>query len=198
MVNDEYQFPSIPVEQQPLNAEFSDVPFQGEVEPTSPYSRALQIADEIYTLRATADETVIPRRLARRVFEKSVQAIGLSFDQNAPFEDRLIDIEAEAVGDALPKPDGVQSQRVWIGKKRTDGVIDLYYEINDKLGTSLAHYIISESGIEKLSKSGRVVPLMVTGNYNEEAVVFHTLDIMLGVTKNKVYSSKQSDYDLAA
>lgn len=198
MANDEYQLPiSISNEHAPQTVEFVEVPAEQEPVVSTRLMDSLRVANEIFLLRSSADETVIPRRLARRVFEGIVQTIGFSLDQSVPLEHRLIDLEAEIVGRSLPKTENVVSQRFWLDTMQTLGVHDFYYETVDSQGVSLAHYAVSEAGVEKLSKSGRLTPLVKTAGYDEEAVLFTTIDTYLGVVQRQLYS-KQSDYDLAA
>lgn len=175
MANDEYQVPSsISIEQPPQTAEFTDIPetFRG-----SGYVVAKQKAAEIQQWRASADETLIPRRLTRRALDGIVKRVDafLSTDLSKPLMDRLINTESRIGGSLFPPQEGVISQRFWLDMPHTADADDWFYECTDAQGSMSAHYVIRRDGSEKLS-NGRPVPFVRGDGYDEEAVLLERID----------------------
>lgn len=192
MANDEFQLPSISIEQESPRAEFTEVPvaipetFRG-----SKYVEAKKKAAEIQKWRQSADETLIPRRLTQRVFEGLVERIGFSVDRTTPLVERLIDTEGQIGGSLFPLPEGVLTQRFWLDMPHTAGADDWFYECTDLQGPMRAHYIVSEQGTQKLS-NGHVVPLVKTDSYDEEFILMDRIDDYHRATK-EFYGIRSDD-----
>ncbi len=179
MANDEYQVPaSISFEQRPQSAEFAEVPVDiPETFRGSKYIEAKKKAAEIQRWRASADETVIPRRLTRRALDGIVKRMDafLSTDLTKPLMDRLINTESHIGGSLFPLQDGIISQRFWLDVPHEADADDWFYECTDAQGSMSAHYIVRRDGSEKLS-NGRPVPFVRGDGYDEEAALLRRID----------------------